>query len=197
MISFNLPDPTEQERIRRQPHRYQAEGGVHGRYVRDPYTYQEYPKIMDKTPYPQLKDFKVVGRSQAEAEVLLEHARKEWDTRQIASIVKNEKEEKIWLGDHANDIVLTPGAYPKTMDHTPAPRAAECSGVEDYREKRQIWRDKISASIVNDPVEEQLWLEEHAAEKGPKRRTELVAATDADLKAKPKRRGRKPKAVAA
>src|SRR5262249_48250640 len=136
VISFNLPDPTDQERIRRGPHKYQAEGGVHGRYVRDPYVFQDYPKIMDKTPYPQLKDF--AGKH--DAEILLEHARKQWDARQTASIVKNEAEEKNWLAEHANDPVLTPGAYPKTMDRTPVPRADDCAGVEDYRAKRQTWR---------------------------------------------------------
>lgn len=185
MISFNLPDPTEQEKIRRGPHKYQAEGGVHGRYVRDTYVRQEYPKIMDKTPYPQLKDF----AGKMDAEILLEHARKNWDTRQTASIVKSKAEEENWIAEHASDPVLTPGAYPKTMDRTPAPRADDCNGVEDYRQKRQAWRDQIAASIVHDEVEEQLWLEEHTAAQAPKR-----AAAEASEA--PKRRGRKPKVIA-
>lgn len=160
MISFNLPDPTEQEKIRRGSHRYVAEAGVHGRYVKETYIRQEYPKVMDKTPYPQLKDF----AGKMDAEILLEHARKQWDTRQSSSIVKNIEEEKNWLADHANDPVLTPGAYPKTMDRTPAPRADDCNGVDDYRMKRQAWRDQIAASIVHDEIEEQLWLEEHPLE---------------------------------
>lgn len=157
MISFNLPDPTEQEKIRRGSHEYKADGGVHGRYVKTTYIRQEYPKVMDKTPYPQLKDF--LGK--IDAEILLEHARKQWDTRQTASIVNNKAEEENWIAEHADDPVLTPGAYPKTMDHSKPPRADECNGVEDYRQKRTAWREQVAASIVNDEVEEQLWLEEH------------------------------------
>jgi hypothetical protein len=158
MISFNLPDPTEQEKVRRGSHKYVAEAGVHGRYVKDIYIRQEYPKTMDKTPYPQLKDFS----GKTDAEILLEHARKRWDERQMHSIVKNKAEEDTWLSDHSDDPILTPGAYPKTMDRTPAPRVTDCNGLEDYRLKRQEWRDQIAASIVHDETEEQLWLEEHA-----------------------------------
>ena len=158
MISFNLPDPTEQEKIRRAPHEYKAEAGVHGRYVKKEYIYQSYPKLMDKTPYPQLKDFK----GQPEPEILLEHSRKRWDERQMASIVKNKTEEEAWLQEHKDDPVLTPGAYPKTMDRTRAPLAQDCDGLEDYRAKRQAWREQVQASIVHDEVEEQLWLEEHS-----------------------------------
>lgn len=178
MISFNLPDPTEQERIRRGAHKYMAENGVHGRYVKETYIRQEYPKMMDKTPYPQLKDFK----GKPDAEILLEHARKRWDERQTASIVRNKDEEGAYLAEHANDAVLTPGTYPKTMDRTPAPSNAECNGLEDYRQKRQEWRQQIQASIVHDEAEEQLWLEEHAAP------TAQVA---------PVKRARKAKAIAA
>lgn len=181
MISFNLPDPTEQERIRRGPHKYMAEAGVHGRYVpvkgdepiADPkargiYVHQEYPKVMDRTPCPQLKHF---GRKADDITiVLLEEARKEWDTRQMASIVKSKAEEDRWLEEHANDPVLTPGAYPKTMDRTAAPRANECDGLEDYREKRAAWRQQIADSIVHDEVEEHLWLEEHEAQQAPEKR---------------------------
>lgn len=159
MISFNLPDPTEQERIRRGPHKYMAEAGVHGRYVKDIYTHQEFPKSMDRTPYPQLKDF----AGKIDAEILLEHARKAWDQRQMGSTVKSKAEEENWLAIHANDPILTPGAYPKTMDRTAAPRADDCNGVEDYRAKRQAWREQITSSIVHDEIEEQLWLEEHEA----------------------------------
>ena len=158
MISFNLPDPSEQERIRRASHKYVAEQGVHGRYIKEAYVYQEYPKIMDKTPYPQLKDFK----GKQDAEILLEHARKRWDERQLASVVRNKSEEASYLAEHANDTQLTPGAYPKTMDKTLAPTVAECDGVEDYRAKRAAWRQQIQDSIVHDEAEEQLWLEEHA-----------------------------------
>src|SRR5713226_2870649 len=99
MISFNLPDPTEQEKIRRGPHEYVAEAGVHGRYIKKPYVRQEYPKVLDKTPYPQLKDFK----DKADAEILLEFARKRWDERQIHSIVANAEEEARWLDEHKDD----------------------------------------------------------------------------------------------
>jgi hypothetical protein len=187
MISYNLPDPTEQEKIRRGPHEYLGDTGTHGRYVRKAYVYQEYPKVMDKTPYPQLRDF----AGKFDAEILLEHARKQWDQRQIESTVKSKSEENDWLQRHAHDPILTPGAYPKTMDHTPAPRADQCAGVDDYRQKRQAWRDQIAASIVHDEVEEQLWLEEHPlptrsnleqvtvakAPKGRKRAAESTAAT--------------------
>lgn len=166
MLSYNLPDPADQEKIRRGSHEYRSDGGVHGRYMPKPYIRQEYPKVMDKTPYPQLKDF--AGKH--DAEILLEHARKMWDTRQTASIVIDEAGEKDWLAAHADDPVLTPGAYPKTMDRTPAPRADDCDGVEDYRAKRQAWREQITNSIVHDEVEEQLWLEEHNASEAPKRR---------------------------
>jgi hypothetical protein len=158
MLSFNLPDPTEQEKIRRGPHEYRAEAGVHGRYVRKEPTYQEYPKMMSRAPAPQLKDFK----NQPEAELLFEAARHRWDEMMMTSIVKNKTEEEAWLTEHANDPVLTPGAYPKTMDKTPAPIAANCDGLEDYRQKRKEWREQIQASIVYDEQEEQLWLEEHA-----------------------------------
>lgn len=158
MISFNLPDPTEQEKIRRSPHEYVAEQGVHGRYVKKAYVRQEYPKVMDKTPFPQLKDFK----GKMDAEILLEHDRKRWDERQTQSIVRSKDEEVKWLAEHANDPMLTPGAYPKTMDRTPAPSIAECNGLEDYRQKRTEWRQQIQASIVHDEQEETLWLEENA-----------------------------------
>ena len=186
MISFNLPDPTEQERIRRGPHKYVAEQGVHGRYVKDTYIRQEYPKIMDKTPFPQLKDYK----DKQDAEILLEHSRKRWDERQMQSIVKNKDEEDAWIAEHGNDTMLTPGAYPKTMDRTPAPRITDCNGLEDYRQKRTDWRQQVAASIVHDEAEEQLWLEEHQT-------PTLRAATTAELTAKsPAKRGRKPKAKA-
>lgn len=176
MLSYNLPDPSEQERVRRGSHEYISDGGVHGRYKAKSYKWQEYPKTMDRTPYPQLKDF--AGKH--DAEILLEHARKMWDTRQTGSIVNNETEEKDWLAAHADDPVLTPGAYPKTMDRTPAPRSDDCDGLEDYRMKRQEWREQITNSIVHDEVEEQLWLEEHNAAEAPKRKgrkpkTEAVA----------------------
>ncbi len=166
MISFNLPDPTEQERIRRGSHEYKAEQGVHGRYVKKEYIHQEYPKVMDKTPCPQLKDFK----GQSDPEILLEHARKRWDERCIASIVKNRAEEEAWIDEHREDPVLTPGAYPKTMDKTRPPQMTECAGLDDYRAKRSAWREQIAASIVHDEVEEQLWLEEHIVpgEQAPK-----------------------------
>ena len=180
MISFNLPDPTEQEKIRRGSHEYVAEQGVHGRYVKKAYVRQEYPKIMDKTPYPQLADFK----GKQDAEILLEHARKRWDERQMASIVKNKDEETKWLAEHSSDPVLTPGAYPKTMDRTPAPSISDCNGLEDYRLKRQEWRQQIQASIVHDEAEEQLWLEEHAA-------PTLRAATTDELVAKAPARGKR------
>src|SRR5258708_27995505 len=159
MISFNLPDPTEQENIRRGSHEYVAEQGVHGRYVKKAYVRQEYPKIMDKTPYPQLADFK----GKQDAEIRLEDAGKRGDEGQMASIVKNKDEETKWLAEHSSDPVLTPGAYPKTMDRTPAPSISDCNGLEDYRLKRQEWRQQIQASIVHDEAEEQLWLEEHSA----------------------------------
>ena len=158
MISFNLPDPTEQEKIRRGTHAYQAENGMHGRYVKATYIHQEYPKIMDKTPYPQLRDFK----DKQDPEVLLEAARKRWDEKQMASVVRNKTEEEAYIEEHASDPVLTPGACPKTMDKTKAPSLASCNGLEDYREKRTAWREKVQSSIVYDEVEEQLWLEEHA-----------------------------------
>ena len=180
MISYNLPDPTEQEKIRRGTHEYLGDTGTHGRYVRKAYAYLEYPKVMDKTPYPQLKDF--VGK--LDAEILLEHARKQWDQRQMESIVKSKTEEQQWVASHANDPILTPGAYPKTMDHTPAPRADECSGVEDYRMRRQAWREQIAASIVHDEVEEQLWLEEHPLPTRSKMEHVTV---------KPQKRGGRPK----
>jgi hypothetical protein len=169
MISFNLPDPTEQEKIRRGSHKYVAEQGVHGRYVKETYIRQEYPKIMDKTPYPQHSDFK----GKQDQEILLEHARKRWDERQMQSIVKNKDEEEKWLAEHANDVQLTSGAYPKTMDRSQAPSINECNGLEDYRQKRAEWRTAIQASIVHDEAEEQLWLEEHAevpAAKAPVKR---------------------------
>ncbi len=176
MISFNLPDPTEQEKIRRGPHEYIAEAGVHGRYVKKAYVRQEYPKIMDRTPYPQLKDFK----DKPDAEILLEHARKRWDERQTHSAVNSKAEEERYIAEHRDDPVLTPGAYPKTMDRTPAPRITDCDGLEDYRAKRQAWRQQVSASIVHDEAEEQLWLEEHvaepAAEKAPAKRRAKAAA---------------------
>ena len=185
MISFNLPDPTEQEKIRRGPHKYVAEQGVHGRYVPvigdrpvDPkrekgmYIHQEYPKVMDKSPYPQLKDYK----GKQDPEILLEHDRKRWDERQMQSIVHNKSEEEAYLAEHANDTVLTPGAYPKTMDRTPAPRSVDCDGLDDYREKRRAWREQIQASIVHDEAEEELWLEEHEAVEAPKRRGKAKAA---------------------
>lgn len=180
MLSYNLPDPTEQERVRRGSHEYRSDGGVHGRYMPKPYVHQEYPKIMDKTPFPQLKDF--AGKH--DAEILLEHARKMWDTKQMASQVNNVREEKEWLAAHADDPVLTPGAYPKTMDRTSPPRADDCNGVEDYRQKRQAWRDQIANSIVHDEVEERLWIEEH------------TAASNVVVEAPKRRRGRKPKVTA-
>lgn len=196
MISHNLPDPTEQERIRRGPHTYMEMDGIHGRYiptvngqpVADPkrqqgvYAHQEYPKVMDKTPCPQLKDF---GKKADDFTiVVLEEARKEWDTRQMASIVKNKTEEQAWITAHANDPVLTPGAYPKTMDRTQPPRASDCDGLEDYRQKRTAWREQIAASIVHDEVEEQLWLEEHPLPTRSKMEHVTV---------EPHKRGRQPK----
>src|SRR5260221_8690774 len=142
---------------------------------------------MDKTPYPQLADFK----GKQDAEILLEHARKRWDERQMASIVKNKDEETKWLAEHSSDPVLTPGAYPKTMDRTPAPSISDCNGLEDYRQKRQEWRQQIQASIVHDEAEEQLWLEEQAMPT-----TRLVSASTADLQA-PKPGKRKARVVAA
>jgi hypothetical protein len=56
------------------------------------------------------------------------------------------------------------------MDRTPAPRSDDCDGLEDYRMKRQVWREQIASSIVHDEFEEQLWLEEHNAAEAPKRR---------------------------
>jgi hypothetical protein len=172
MISFNLPDPTEQEKIRRGSHVYRAEAGVHGRYVKQDYIFQEYPKMMDKTPCPQFKDFK----GQPDQEIVFESARKRWDERCMASIVKSKTEEEAWLAEHKDDPILTPGAYPKTMDRTRPPQMAECDGLDDYRAKRSAWREQIAASIVNDEVEEQLWLEEHAPPEVQKRSTRKAKA---------------------
>jgi hypothetical protein len=135
---------------------------------------------MDRTPHPKLEDF----RGKLDAEILFEAAMKRWDEKLSASIVKNKDEEEKWLAEHADDPVLTPGVYPKTMDKTHAPAIASCNGLEDYRQKRQEWRERVQASIVYDEVEEQLWLEEHAVPPAP--------AAPAPVK-----KARKAKAVAA
>src|SRR5258708_13847793 len=157
MISFNLPDPREEEKIRRGADESVAEKGGHGRYVKKAYVRQEYPKIMDKTPYPQLADFK----GKQDAEILLEHARKRWDERQMASIVKNKDEEAKWLAEHSSDPVLTPGAYPKTMDRTPAPSISDCNGLEDYRLKPQEWPQHIQTHNLHSRAAEPICVRQH------------------------------------
>jgi hypothetical protein len=171
--NFNMQDPAQQDKIRRGTHYYDE---VNHRYIpigppgtNQGYLHQEYPKVMDKTPCPQLADFK----GQPNAEILLEQMRREWDERQMHSVVKNKDEEEKWIESHKGDVVLTAGAYPKTMDRTPAPKAEDCDGLEDYRLKRQAWKDQVAASIVHDESEEQLWLIEHdqtKVEAKPKKR---------------------------
>jgi|SRR5712664_1561010 len=171
----NIEDPAKQEKIRRGPHQFvhDPSKGQFGIYVEKPYHHQEYPKVMDKTPCPQLKDFK----GKPDADILLDNARKEWDTLQTQSIVHNKAEEEKWLDEHKDDQALTvqDRQYPKTMDRMPAPLPETFDTLEAYREAKQAWKEQVTASIVHDKDEEQLWLREHGGE-APKRKGKAKAA---------------------
>lgn len=161
MANMNVLDPAEQEKIRRGPHSYVTGEGRHGLYKAKPggYLHEEYPKVMDKNPAPQSKQFK----GQLNAELLLENARREWDERQQASVVHNRTEEEKWLKDHANDPAPTGiYGYPKTMDRTPRPSTKDFANLEDYRAELDVWKKQIATSIVHDQDEEELWNREHA-----------------------------------
>ena len=161
--NFNIEDPRVQETIRRKNHEYVEGGGSHGRYVERPYLHQEYPKVMDRTPFPQLADFK----GKPDAEILLENARREWDTLQTASTVKSKAGEEKWLAEHKDDPVVSvvDRQYPKTMDRTAAPQPGDFDSVADFRAAKTAWKVQVQASIVHDSEEEQLWIREHAAPK--------------------------------
>lgn len=161
MANMNIVDGAEQEKVRRGPHIYVAGDGRHGIYKPKPggYLHEEYPKVMDKNPAPQAKQFK----GQPNAEVLLENARREWSERQQASIVHNRTEEEKWNADHANDPAPTGiYGYPKTMDRTPRPATKDFANLEDYRAELAVWKEQIAASIVHDQDEEELWNREHS-----------------------------------
>jgi hypothetical protein len=169
MANFNQEDPSKQEAIRRQPHRYVEGEGRHGRYVaQQMQSTDEYPKVMDRTPPPQPHEFK----GKPNAEVLLENARREFDEQQKASIVHNKAQEQEWLEAHKNDKVVSivDRQYPKTMDKTPAPAAKDFEGLEDFRAARQQWNEQIAASIVHDREEEELWLREHAPQEAKRKK---------------------------
>lgn len=159
MANFNQEDPAKQETVRRGSHEYKEGEGRHGRYVPKIYHHQEYPKVMDKTPAPQPKDFK--GKS--DADLLLENARRGWDELQKASTVNNRKEEEAWLEEHKNDRVvsITDRMYPKTMDKTPMPLPVDYQTIDAFREAKAEWKERVQASIVHDRDEEDLWLREH------------------------------------
>jgi hypothetical protein len=92
----NMLDPSVQEQIRRRPHEYVRGEGKHGTYVEKPYLHQEFPKVMDRTPKPEMKNF----RGKADAEKLYQDAVKEWDELQAASVVNSRQEEQDWLAKH-------------------------------------------------------------------------------------------------
>jgi hypothetical protein len=159
MANMNMDDASKQEKIRRGPHAYVTGEGRHGTYVERPYLHQEYPKVMDKTPAPQLKDFK----GKPDADLLFENARKEWDDLQTASIVTSKAEEEAWIARHGRDPVVSieDRQYPKTMDKTLAPVPKDFDTLEDFRAAKADWKAAVTASIVHDKDEEELWLREH------------------------------------
>lgn len=164
MPDFNVQDPAKLEKIRSGSHAYVQGEGRHGTYVERPYLHQEYPKIMDKTPIPTIRDFK----GKQDAALLLDNAMKDWEEVQRDSTVHNKSQEADWIKQHANDPVRTIAdrQYPKTMDHTPAPNPASFDTLEELREAREAWKAQIAASIVHDKDEEELWLREHSVHTG-------------------------------
>jgi len=159
MADYNLQDPAKIEAIRRKPHEYVVGEGRHGQYVEKPYIHQEYPKIMDKTPVPTMKDFK----GKPDAQILFDSAMKEWDRVQRESTVHNKSQEAAWIEEHAGDpvVAIADRQYPKTMDRTPAPNPSDFNTLEDLREARAAWQVQAQASIVKDKDEEELWIREY------------------------------------
>lgn len=159
MADMNLQDPAKVERIRRGSHAYIQGEGRHGIYVERPYIHQSYPKVMDKTPAPQRKDFK----GKPDADLLFENARKEWDDLQTSSIVTSKAEEETWIAKHGSEPVISiqDRQYPKTMDKTLAPVPKDFDTLEDFRAAKTDWKAAVTASIVHDKDEEELWLREH------------------------------------
>jgi hypothetical protein len=164
---MNVKDPAAQEKIRRGTHAYVPGEGRHGTYVSQVYQHQEYPKVMDRTPAPEAKHFK----GKPDAEILFDNAKREWDELQKASIVNNHAEEQAWLEEHKDDKVVSIAdrQYPKTMDRTPPPHPAQYDDLTLFREAKKEWEKQITASIVHDRDEEQLWLRQNAAPKKKKK----------------------------
>lgn len=101
--NFNMDDPSEQDKIRRQPHEYVGADDRHGRYVPKPYKHQEYPKMMANAkdfPKPEMKDF----RGKPDAQALYEAAVREWDDFLTKSIVQNKQEEMTWLKQNGGKV---------------------------------------------------------------------------------------------
>lgn len=151
----------QQERIRRGPHEYVQGGDGKMTYVAVPPSHHEYPKVMDKTPVPKLKDFK----GKPDAQLLFENALKEWDEGQKASIVHNKAQEDAWLAEHKDDPVLNLAdrQYPKTMDRTPAPAPSDFNDLEEFRTAQAAWKEQVTKSIVHNRDEEQIWLRQNQA----------------------------------
>lgn len=95
MANFNMDDPSKQEQVRRGSHEYIPGEGKHGVYVPRDYLHREYPKVMDRTPAPQRKQFK--------SDQELELARQEWDAACRASIVNSKAEEEAWLAANGQE----------------------------------------------------------------------------------------------
>lgn len=159
-MDFNIQDPAKVEAIRRKPHKYVVGEGRHGVYVEAPYTHQEYPKIMDKTPVPTMKDFK----GKPDAQLLFDNAMREWDALKRESTVYNKSQEAAWIEEHASDPVVpvVDRMYPKTMDRTLPPSPADFDTLDDFRFAKKQWDEQIKASIVKDKDEEELWIREHS-----------------------------------
>ena len=109
--NYNLQDPAEQEKIRRQPHEYVPSEGKHGTYRLRPYVHQEYPKMMaafakvkdektgelaPKYPKPDRRQFKG-----ADGEIAYQLAVAEWDNFMQSSVVHSKAQESAWLKEHA------------------------------------------------------------------------------------------------
>lgn len=154
-------DALQQERIRRGPHVYDRGPDGKMTYIAVAPQHYEYPKVMDKTPMPKIKDFK----GKPDAQLLLENAITEWDEGQRLSIVHNKTEEEAWLSEHKDDQIvnIADRRYPKTMDKTPPPSPSDFNDLESFREAKAAWKEQITKSIVHDKDEEDLWLRQNQA----------------------------------